>query len=219
MEQQLIPTCAKKWATPPSTPPSPAPAMYSSKNLRRMRATPIHLLPLFIFVTFVHRSRGSIVFHHPLPRPGVVEMYLLRNPSSPSCSVWFNVLSVSILSPASRYNTPMRLRLILLVLFIAALGCAVPPALTPTPTRLPVTPASLPLSQTPAAQVTSPQATAYVPWATAPAAADRPPHRHPPALRAGRVLRPAQRAEIHPARGQLPPTGRPGEPCRTISAG
>ncbi len=60
----------------------------------------------------------------------------------------------------------MRLRLILLILLLATLACSVPPALTPTPTVLPITPASTPLDATPASQTASPQATAYVPWAT-----------------------------------------------------
>ena len=60
----------------------------------------------------------------------------------------------------------MRTRLIIILLLAAALGCSVPPALTPTPTGLPVTPANLPLADTAGDQTTAPAATAYVPWAT-----------------------------------------------------
>jgi hypothetical protein len=65
-----------------------------------------------------------------------------------------------------RYNIGVRLRLITLILLIAALGCSVPPSLTPTPTFLPVTPVSLHLTET--AETTTPEAqtTAYTPWAT-----------------------------------------------------
>ena len=64
-----------------------------------------------------------------------------------------------------RYNTGVRIRFIIILLLAAALGCSVPPALTPTPTGLPVTPADLALAQTPH-QTAAPLATVYVPWAT-----------------------------------------------------
>ena len=64
----------------------------------------------------------------------------------------------------------MRPRLVPLLLLLAALACAVPPALTPTPTHLPVTPARPRLSETPAAPGTALQPTAYTPWATLPTA-------------------------------------------------
>jgi hypothetical protein len=65
-----------------------------------------------------------------------------------------------------RYNIGVRLRLITLILLIAALGCSVPPALTPTPTFLPVTPASLRLTQTADTKTPEAQPTAYTPRAT-----------------------------------------------------
>ena len=69
---------------------------------------------------------------------------------------------------ASKLISRPRLTLLLLTLFLAALGCAVPPALTPTPTSLSITPASTLLTATPASQTAASQPTAYIPHATLP---------------------------------------------------
>jgi hypothetical protein len=64
----------------------------------------------------------------------------------------------------------VRLRLVFLVLLIAALGCSVPPALTPTPTGLPVTPAASGQPGSPSPPAATPRATTYVPGPTSPPA-------------------------------------------------
>ena len=64
------------------------------------------------------------------------------------------------------YNTFVRSRLVMLVLLIAALGCSLPPAATPTPTALPVTPVSLAGTVTPASAVATSAITPQAPRAT-----------------------------------------------------